>query len=195
MSVAFTIVNRGDSTSLPQPYGSLQGEVIRPLRPGESTQLVLTADYTDELHFEYMLPGDPLDARAADRRTISLNLQQRPADRNNFPADWPVEDADVSNNLHDDTAFHVAIPVLRATLSNVAEIRANDPFVASFRIENVSVHGADAGSFDVVLCQMGLQFVPDKPDALVPDVDEIVTEIDLDAERITIRPPEGLLDF
>ena len=33
-----------------------------------------------------------------------------------------------------------------------------------------------------------------QPDALIPDVDEIVTEIDLDAERITIRPPEGLLD-
>lgn len=33
-----------------------------------------------------------------------------------------------------------------------------------------------------------------KPDALVPDVDEIVTDVDLDAERITIRPPEGLLD-
>ena len=33
-----------------------------------------------------------------------------------------------------------------------------------------------------------------QPDALVPDVDAIVTEIDLDAERITIRPPEGLLD-
>lgn len=33
-----------------------------------------------------------------------------------------------------------------------------------------------------------------RPDALVPDVDEIVTDVDLDAERITIRPPEGLLD-
>ncbi len=33
-----------------------------------------------------------------------------------------------------------------------------------------------------------------KPDALVPDVDEIVTTIDLDAEQITIAPPEGLLD-
>lgn len=33
-----------------------------------------------------------------------------------------------------------------------------------------------------------------RPDALVPDVDEIVTHVDLDAERITIRPPEGLLD-
>lgn len=33
-----------------------------------------------------------------------------------------------------------------------------------------------------------------KPDALVPDVDEIVTDLDLDAGQITIRPPEGLLD-
>ena len=33
-----------------------------------------------------------------------------------------------------------------------------------------------------------------KPDALVPDVDEIVTLVDLDAEQITIAPPEGLLD-
>jgi 16S rRNA processing protein RimM len=36
---------------------------------------------------------------------------------------------------------------------------------------------------------------PGQPDALVPDVDEIVTSIDLDAERITIRPPEGLFDL
>lgn len=35
---------------------------------------------------------------------------------------------------------------------------------------------------------------PGKPDALVPDVDEIVIAIDLDAEQITLRPPEGLLD-
>lgn len=34
-----------------------------------------------------------------------------------------------------------------------------------------------------------------KPDALVPDVDEIVTDVDLEAARITIAPPEGLLDF
>ena len=33
-----------------------------------------------------------------------------------------------------------------------------------------------------------------KPDALIPDVDEIVTLVDLDAEQITIAPPEGLLD-
>lgn len=33
-----------------------------------------------------------------------------------------------------------------------------------------------------------------RPDALVPDVGEIVTDVDLDAERITIRPPEGLLE-
>lgn len=33
-----------------------------------------------------------------------------------------------------------------------------------------------------------------KPDALVPDVDEIVTLVDLDAEQITIAPPEGLLE-
>jgi len=36
---------------------------------------------------------------------------------------------------------------------------------------------------------------PGQPDALVPDVDEIVTSIDLDAARITIRPPEGLLEL
>ena len=33
-----------------------------------------------------------------------------------------------------------------------------------------------------------------KPQALIPDVDEIVTLVDLDAEQITIAPPEGLLD-
>lgn len=35
---------------------------------------------------------------------------------------------------------------------------------------------------------------PGQPDALVPDVDEIVTAINLDAGQITIAPPEGLLD-
>jgi 16S rRNA processing protein RimM len=33
-----------------------------------------------------------------------------------------------------------------------------------------------------------------RPDALVPDVDEFVSEVDLEAGRITITPPEGLLD-
>jgi 16S rRNA processing protein RimM len=33
-----------------------------------------------------------------------------------------------------------------------------------------------------------------QPDALIPDVEAIVTEVDLDARRVTIRPPEGLLD-
>lgn len=32
------------------------------------------------------------------------------------------------------------------------------------------------------------------PDALVPDVEEIVVDVDLDARTITILPPEGLLD-
>lgn len=32
------------------------------------------------------------------------------------------------------------------------------------------------------------------PDALVPDVDEIVVDIDMEARTLTIRPPEGLLD-
>lgn len=33
-----------------------------------------------------------------------------------------------------------------------------------------------------------------QPDALVPDVAEIVTSLDLEAGRLTVRPPEGLLD-
>ncbi len=33
------------------------------------------------------------------------------------------------------------------------------------------------------------------PDALVPDVAEIVTDVDLDAGQITIDPPDGLFDF
>ncbi len=35
---------------------------------------------------------------------------------------------------------------------------------------------------------------PAKPDALVPDVAEIVLRIDLDAATVTIAPPEGLLE-
>lgn len=34
----------------------------------------------------------------------------------------------------------------------------------------------------------------DRPDALVPDVDAIVVDVNLDARAITLRPPEGLLD-
>ncbi len=33
-----------------------------------------------------------------------------------------------------------------------------------------------------------------RPDALIPDVPEIVTDVDLDAGTITVQPPEGLLD-
>lgn len=33
-----------------------------------------------------------------------------------------------------------------------------------------------------------------RPDALVPDVPEIVAEVDLDAGTLTLTPPEGLLD-
>jgi len=32
------------------------------------------------------------------------------------------------------------------------------------------------------------------PDVMVPDVDEIVIAVDIEARTITIRPPEGLLD-
>jgi 16S rRNA processing protein RimM len=35
---------------------------------------------------------------------------------------------------------------------------------------------------------------PGQPDALVPDVDEIVVNVDTRARTITLRPPEGLLD-
>jgi len=35
---------------------------------------------------------------------------------------------------------------------------------------------------------------PGLPDALIPDVEEIVIDVDIDAGTITIRPPEGLLD-
>ncbi len=34
-----------------------------------------------------------------------------------------------------------------------------------------------------------------RPDALVPDVAEIVTDVDLGAGQLTLAPPEGLLDF
>jgi 16S rRNA processing protein RimM len=64
-------------------------------------------------------------------------------------------------------------------------------------LDVVTEDGEAVGTVDDVM--MGAQNVlvirrDGQPDALVPDVDEIVTEIDLDAERITIRPPEGLLD-
>ncbi|MDX1530328.1 MAG: ribosome maturation factor RimM, partial [Rhodothermales bacterium] len=35
---------------------------------------------------------------------------------------------------------------------------------------------------------------PGQPDALVPDVEEIVVGFDAEARRLTIDPPEGLLD-
>lgn len=35
---------------------------------------------------------------------------------------------------------------------------------------------------------------PDKPEMLLPDVDEFVIRLDLDARRLYVRPPEGLID-
>ena len=35
----------------------------------------------------------------------------------------------------------------------------------------------------------------DKREVLIPFVDEICTEVDVDARRITINPPEGLLEL
>lgn len=35
---------------------------------------------------------------------------------------------------------------------------------------------------------------PGRPDALVPDVPEIVVDVDPEAGTVTLRPPEGLLD-
>jgi 16S rRNA processing protein RimM len=62
----------------------------------------------------------------------------------------------------------------------------------------VTDEGEDVGTVEDVLTSGAQRLLlvkrPGRPDALVPDVDEIVTDIDLDAERITIRPPEGLLD-
>ena len=35
---------------------------------------------------------------------------------------------------------------------------------------------------------------PGKPEVLLPDVDEFVVRLDLDARRLYVRPPEGLLE-
>ena len=62
----------------------------------------------------------------------------------------------------------------------------------------VTEDGEDVGTVQDVLTSGAQRLLlvkrPGRPDALVPDVDAIVTQVDLDAERITIRPPEGLLD-
>ena len=41
---------------------------------------------------------------------------------------------------------------------------------------------------------LAVRAAPDAPEILVPFVSEIVPEVDLDAARVVIRPPEGLLD-
>ncbi len=62
----------------------------------------------------------------------------------------------------------------------------------------VTEDGEDVGTVQDVLTGGAQRLLlvkrPGQPDALVPDVDAIVTQIDLDAGQITIRPPEGLLD-
>lgn len=62
----------------------------------------------------------------------------------------------------------------------------------------VTEEGEDIGTVQDVLTGGAQRLLlvkrPGQPDVLVPDVDAIVTQIDLDTERITIRPPEGLLD-
>ncbi|MEP0548253.1 MAG: ribosome maturation factor RimM [Rhodothermales bacterium] len=62
----------------------------------------------------------------------------------------------------------------------------------------VTEDGEDVGTVQDVLTGGAQRLLlvkrPGRPDALVPDVDAIVTDINLDAGQITIAPPEGLLD-
>ncbi|MBR9989802.1 MAG: hypothetical protein KFH98_08615 [Gemmatimonadetes bacterium] len=150
VGVEFTVVNRGDSTSAAQPVAG-SADRLPPLRPGETARVVIIEDYTDQIHLHRSWDPSPVDARRADERTIYTELRQRP-DSPTWPSEWPLFDTDTSNNSATSRPFHVAMPVLRGTLAEKPAVRAGMPFVTSFRLENVSVHGANAAPFDVVLC-------------------------------------------
>lgn len=138
MTAAVTVVNRGDSIFPGQQSES--SAAIPALRPGERHEYLITADFTGRV-----LPlrtGD--DPRMVDVTTIFAAL--------------PFVDADVDadNNSAQSIRFHLAVPVVDIDVSvgQRSELRANEPFVASFAIRNRSVHGAALDSSAVVLCMV-----------------------------------------
>ena len=145
VTVEFTIVNRGDSISAPQPISRTDG-IVPPLAPGERAHIRITQDFTGEMDVRPSPVTSGFDPRRADIRTISAILEQ------GFDDLQPDLDADPDNNQLESAQFHVAMPVMVGTMSAADEIQAYVPFVTGFRIDNMSVHGGDAGAFDVVLC-------------------------------------------
>ncbi len=68
-------------------------------------------------------------------------------------------------------------------------------------LEGFTVLTEDGEEIGVVkeVLEMPAQFIfvvarPNRPDALIPHVAEFVLDLDLDAERLTVRPIEGLLE-
>lgn len=138
ITAAVTIVNRGDSV-FPGQQSTALGD-LPSLRPGETHELTLLADFTERImHLE--AGGDP---RMADVVRISGSFSLLEAD------------ADPGNDFAFSPSIHVAAPVVELSLSlgQRTEIRANEPFVASFTVRNRSMHNAVLDSSDVVLCMV-----------------------------------------
>ena len=150
VTVEFTIVNRGDSASAPQPVDGTD-DVVPSLAPGEQARVRIIHDFSGQLAVHPSWSTSGFDAREADVRTITASLPQSFGPDDPAPG-LPPADEVFENNELDSPRFHVAMPVLTATLSEIDEIREGVPFVTSFTVRNVSVHDADAGPLDVVLC-------------------------------------------
>lgn len=87
-----------------------------------------------------------------------------------------------------------------ASEADLPALEGDDVFLHDLLgLDVVTEDGTDVGTVEDVMTGGAQNLLvvrrPGQPDALVPDVDEIVTSIDLDAARITIRPPEGLLEL
>ena len=149
ITVEFTVVNRGDSASAEQPVSLMatrgQSELLPPMEPGETATFRMTRDYSDD--FSVIDPWNvSADSRTADHTFMSLTILQ-----DDNVAEWPDNDADIANNTLSHQ-FHVAIPVFAGTLSDVAEMRQNQPLPVSIRFENLSLRNASGAGYDAFLC-------------------------------------------
>jgi 16S rRNA processing protein RimM len=63
----------------------------------------------------------------------------------------------------------------------------------------VTVGGEAVGTVESILRTGGQDLLsvrkPDGREALIPFVDEICVEVDVEAKRVVVDPPEGLLDL
>lgn len=147
VTVEFTIVNRGNVVSEQQALSN--GDTVPRLQPGAQFSTRVSNDYTGRYRAISSLVED-FDARRADLEDIRLVILQGDSTSES-------EDAEPGNDALTQE-LHLAVPVFTGSVSNISEIRQNQPFAVSAVVENVSLHGGDAPAVDIVLCMWMVHF-------------------------------------